>query len=295
MSNDITIIDQNELAAFAAEIGANADDMKGGVYLPSLKVNYNEDNPETGKELKRGVFFLTNQDVTVYSKTVNIRPLMQVFQWTKYDEVAKKTLNRTKFITNFGEQARDELGTEKCGKPAAKLLKADKELAKRYEDVTCYRQIYALVSYTGTDEDGNEHSVDNVLATLRLKGANFMPFQEEFITGMPKDSRLWDFTARLGVTKEKNDPTSATSFYIIHFDGDFKTKLPLTSDVFETLKGLKNNVDEINNEIDRKYFAAISAKNADDDNVMAASKALDITPKVISDTLADDFVDDIPF
>ena len=294
MSNDITVIDQNELAAFADEIGANADAMKGGTYLPTLKVNYNEDNPETGKELKRGVFFLTNQDVTVYSKTAVIRPLMQVFQWTKYDELAKKTLNRTKLVTNFGEQARDELGTEKCGKPAAKLLKADPALAKRYEDITCYRQIYALVSYDGTDEDGNEHSVKDVLATLRLKGANFMPFQEEFIAFMPRDSRLWDFTARLGVTKEKNDPTSATSFYIIHFDGDFKTKLPLTTPIFETLMGLKSNVDDINNEIDKKYFASLTAKSVDDS--AAAIRALDITPNVSKvDTLANDFVDEIPF
>lgn len=289
--NALAVVDAAALNALANEVGAGADDLQGNNYLPSLKVNYMEED-EAGRELKKGLFFLSNMDTTVYAKTVVIRPLMQLYQWTQYDEKERKTLNRTRFIRNFSEEARDEKGTVRCGKPTSRELKDNPKLAERYEDIKCYRHIYALVSYKGTDIDGVEHEVKDVLATLRLKGANFINFQTDYIDKMPKGSNIWDYEAILTVTKEKNDPTSAASYYVIHYDIDNKTKLPFTNAIMDTVRAIKATVDDINRTIDRKYEAAHQAsRDADDDDI--AINALDITP---SRSLADDFaVDDIPF
>ena len=281
MTQEIALINEDELSAFASSVGANSEDLQGTNFLPSLKVNYNEENPETGKELKRGTLFLTGQDVTVYAKTVTIRPLMQYFQWVDYDVEAKKITNRTRFISHFGEEARDEKGTVRCGKPASKEIKANPGLKKMYESITCNRQIYALISYVGEDENGTSHTVTDVLATVRLKGDSFTPFQDEYIAQMPKNTRLWDFSASVYTTKKKNDPSSATTYFVVHFEPDFKNVLPVTSDVFNTLKAIKAEVDEINRDIDHKYYASISSKNEDDE----AINALDIT----ASSLAADF------
>ena len=70
---------QEEIEAFAAASGINEDDLSGSRdYLPQLKVNYNEDITIDGvtKELKKGTFFLTGQDTTLYAKNVTIRPFL---------------------------------------------------------------------------------------------------------------------------------------------------------------------------------------------------------------------------
>ena len=283
MTNELTVVDQHELDAFAASVGANAEDMQGGNdFLPALKVNYNEEDAN-GKELKKGLFFLDNVDVKVYAKNVKIRPLLQYFQWTQYNKAEKKTINRTRFIPDFGQEARDEKGTVRCGKPTSKDIKANPSLKDKFDDITCYRHIYALVSYDGADADGVKHSVENVVCTIRLHGANFIPFQDEYVANMPKGSRIWDYEAKLGVTKEKNDPASATSFYVIHFDTDFGSKLTFDAPTFATLKGLREKVDMLNNDIDSKYYAALSNKTSSD----AAINALDITPKDLGADLVD--------
>jgi hypothetical protein len=286
MSNtELAVVNQEELDAFANAAGLSADDLSGGAdYLPQLKVNYLEENEETKKELKKGTFYLTGQDVTVYAKNVTIRPLLQHFQWTDYSQVEKKTVNRTKFIVNFNEEARDEKGTLKCGKPDSKTLKNNPKLIEEWENVKCYRTLHVLVSYTGVDEDGNEHTVKDVLATMRLKGANFTPFKEEFIDNMPKNSKLWDYELTLGTTREKNDPSSATYFYIIHFDADYSKRLPVTQGVYDLAKSAQGRIDEFNGQVEVKYFKAISEGQKTDRAQDSIDKALD-----------GDFKDDIPF
>src|SRR5690606_31561182 len=116
MTTDLTVIDQNELAQFINTTGVSAEDLNsgGGDYIPNLRINYHDEDAQ-GKEIKPGLFFVTNQDVPVYAKTVKWRPLLQHFQWTQWNDDDKKVENRTIFITNFGEEARDEKGTVRCG------------------------------------------------------------------------------------------------------------------------------------------------------------------------------------
>lgn len=289
-NTDLVTIDQKELDDFISASGISSEDLTGGAdYLPMLKINYNEDNPETKKELKKGYFFLTGQDVTVYAKNVTIRPLLQHFQWASWSKIEKKITNRTKLIVNFGEEAIDELGTVKCGKPPSKEFKNNPALIEKWEHVKCARIIHALVSYTGEDEDGNKHEVKDVLATLRLKGANFNPFKEEFIDALPKQSMIWDYSVNIGTTREKNDPSSAASYYVMHFDADFTKRLPVTREVFDAAKSAQARIAEFNSQVEVAYVKAVSNRSKGDE-------AIDALEDISGGSLADDLNDsDIPF
>jgi hypothetical protein len=285
--NNVAVISAEELAAFDAASGASKEALTGGGdFIPSLKVMYDEPDEDTGLPNHIGKFFVTG-DNPVYAKKVNFRPLVQNFQWVQWDDVAKKVVNKTKYISSlFKDEARDELGTVKCGKPPSKELKADPKLAELYDDITTFRNVHGLVWYVGDDADGNEVNVPPTLVTLRLKGANWAPFQEEVIDEMPKGSKIYEFEMKLSAKKEKN---GASTYYVVHFDPDFNQRLPMTVDVFETCKGLTTRFDEINKEIDFKYYKAIENRNKSD----KAVDALDL--EVVHNPLEDDMNDSIPF
>ncbi len=271
MANDVAIISQEELDAFAKRAGA---EQSNGDFLPQLKVNY-EDEDSDGKELKKGDFFITGQDLTVYAKSVSFRPLTHHFQWIKFDDVAKKVTNRTRFVPSFREEPRDEQGTLRCGKPPSKDLKANPALAKKYEDITCYRTVQGLATYTGKTADGKTAEVKDVPCALRLKGSNFSPFEEEYFGKLGKD-KLWDHDLQLTVSKEKN---GASTYYVIHYEADFASRVPMTVEVFKTANVLQDRVDSTNKEIDTKYYDAVHKRTQDEKSA----------------ELVDELSDDIPF
>jgi len=291
MSTELSIINQDELNDFIARTRVSSEDLQGGGdFLPQLKINYLDEIDVNGvkKEAKPGLFTLSGQEVQSFAKNVVFRPLLHNFQYIKYNDVEKKVTNRSVFFTSFSEEARDESGTVRCGKPQSKTLKDNPVLKKQFEDVTLYRSVDGLVSYDGVDFDGKLVKVENVLCSYRGKGSNFSPFQEEYIKLMPKGTLIWDFDLKLGVTKHKQDPKSAATYYVVHFEADFAEKLQFTSELFETVKALQVRINETNLEIDKKYYAAVEARNELSSDV-AAANAVDVTP------LSTDMEDDSPF
>lgn len=291
-NTDLTIIDQNELNAFIAATRSAQEDLSGGGdFLPQLKVNYQDEVEWNGNkyEIKPGLFTLSNQDIPVFAKNVTFRPLLHTYQYIKYDKAEDKVVCRSVLFNDFSDEPRDENGTLRCGKPPSKVLKENPDLKKKYEDTNLYRSVDGLVSFEGTDPSGNKVKVENVLCTFRGKGSNFSPFNDEYIKLMPRGSVIWDYALNLGVTKHKQDPKSAVSYYVVHFDADFSTKLPFNVQLFDTVKELKRRIDETNKEIDKKYYAALEAArvNGELDNI---ADMIDITP------LNSDFHDDrVPF
>jgi hypothetical protein len=267
MTENALVVLEEEIKALAAEMGATTDDLQGGGnFLPSLKVWMDEDSEEEGAPRLKGKMFLTGTDPVLFAKpgTVVFRPLTQMFQWTEWDKDAKKTVNRSRLIYNFKEEARDEKGTLKCGKPPSKDLRDNPALAKQYENITTWRRLQGLVSFVGIDKDGNEVAVNNKLIGLNLKGANFVPFDEEYIQLMPKGSMLWDFEAKISTTREKN---GSVTYYIMHFEPDFVDRKKFTPEVYETLKALKADAEATNKEIDQKYYDALNRRKSDADVV----------------------------
>lgn len=260
-----TTIDASEFQAFVESTRVSQEDLNGGGdFLPQLKVNYQDELEVEGvkKEIKPGLFTLTGQEIPSFAKNVTFRPLLMNYQYIDYNKEEDKVVNRSILFNDFSEEARDELGTVRCGKPASKLLKENAALKKQWEHVNLYRSVDGLVSYTGADADGNEVKVENVLCTFRGKGANFSPFQDEYLKLMPKGTFIWDFELKLGTTKHKQDPKSAVSYYIVHFEADFTQRISLTQDVWEKIKELKARVDATNKEINTKYYQSIESRNA---------------------------------
>lgn len=259
-----TTIDASEFQAFVESTRVSQEDLNGGGdFLPQLKVNYQDELEVEGvkKEIKPGLFTLTGQEIPSFAKNVTFRPLLMNYQYIDYNKEEDKVVNRSILFNDFSEEARDELGTVRCGKPASKLLKENAALKKQWEHVNLYRSVDGLVSYTGADADGNEVKVENVLCTFRGKGANFSPFQDEYLKLMPKGTFIWDFELKLGTTKHKQDPKSAVSYYIVHFEADFTQRISLTQDVWEKIKELKARVDATNKEINTKYYQSIESRN----------------------------------
>lgn len=284
-NTQLATIDQAEFQAFIEANRVSQEDLNGGSdYLPQLKVNY-LDEDENKKELKPGLFTITGQDVPSYAKNVKFRPLFHKYQYIDYDEAEKKVVNRSVFFDDFKEEAYDEKGGVRCGKPESKYLKDDAALKKSWAHVSLYRSVDGLVSYDGVDADGNAVKVDNVLVTFRGKGVNFSPFQEEYLKLLPKGTFLWDYELKLGTTKHKQDPKSAANYYVVHFEADFSQRLPLTSDLWETIKSLQKRVEDTNKDIHKKYFNANRSALED----AAAIDAIDITP---NDAPLDE---DVPF
>lgn len=291
--NELAIVDPSLLAALAEELGSSAEDLQGGggSFLPTFKV-WSEDDEEDGPRLK-GKLYITGQEPLVYAKagTVKFRALTQTFQYTQFDKDKNATVNRTRLMSSFKDEARDEKGTLRCGKPPSKDLRdAPKEVKERYADITTYRRLQGYVSYVGTTAEGEEVEVKDVLVSISNKGASFNSFDDEVIKNMPPKTMLWDFESSITLTKEKN---GSVTYWIMHYEPDFANKLPVTMPVFETLTELKNGIEAFNKEIDTKYYQAKEAGNVSD-NAIDALKTVSGRPGKFNG-LDEDLDDDIPF
>ena len=296
MSKDIAVISQEELNALALEMGASAEDLQGGggTFLPQFKVWTDDDEDDDNAPRLKGKLYITGQEPLVYAKpnTVRFRALTHTFQWTDYDNDAKKTVNRTRLISSFKEEARDEKGTLRCGKPPSKELRDNEALKKKFESVTTYRRLQGYVSYVGTTADGKEVEVKDVLVSINAKGASFTAFDEQVIRNMPPKTMLWDFESSITLNKEKN---GSVTYWVMQYEPDFANKLPMTVDVFNTVKELKANIDAFNKEVDTKYYDAISNRDRSESAIDALKTVSGMARPAKGGTLDDDFEDDIPF
>ena len=294
MTNEITVINQDELNALIADLGSSAEDLQGGggSFLPQLKVWMEDDDDDDNAPRLKGKLFITGQEPLVYAKpgTVRFRALTQTFQWTQYDKESNKTVNRTRLLSSFKEEARDEKGTLRCGKPPSKELRDNKALQEKYKDITTFRRLQGYVSYVGTTADGEEVEVNNVLVSINAKGASYSAFEDEVISNMPAKMRLFDFESAITLSKEKN---GSVTYWVMHYEPDFAKTIPLDVPTFNTLKELKEGIDAFNKEVDKKYYEAVHNRDKGD-NAIDALKTVSGRPGKLN-TLADDFDDDIPF
>lgn len=289
---NLTTINQDELNAFLSQHKVSQEDLNGGGdFLPALRVNYMDEVTIDGKtyELKPGTFTITVGDVTVYAKNAKFRPLLQNYQYIDFDKDKEEVVNRSIIFNDFSEEARDEKGTVRCGKPQSKVLKDNPALKKAWEHVNLYRSVDGLTTIEGVDVYGKPVKFENVLSTFRGKGTNFSPFQEEYTKLLPKGSMLWDYELVLSTTKHKQDPKSAVNYFIVHFEADFAKKLQFTVEEFDLVKSLARRVEDTNKEIDKKYYTVLSGNK--DAELM---DAIDITPNE-SSLDADFDGDDNPF
>lgn len=253
--SDIVVFSAEQERQLAAALGAGQQ-QGGGNRIPVLKVNA-DDEDDSGRPLPKGSFFISDQEVTVYGKTVRIRPLAEMFQYQDYNAVEKKVVNKTVLVPSFRDELIDEKGGVRCGKPASKVLKENPDLAEKYKSITCYRMVYCLVSYDGETVTGEKVTVENVPALLRLKGANFSPFEDEFRKRLPKGQNLWNFWATVSATRKKN---GSVTYYVMGFDPNIGNPVQLDTPTFESIKALKDMIDADNERVRQKHMGALRGR-----------------------------------
>jgi len=252
--NEIATIDKAEQQRLAAILGNN-NRPDGGDRLPMLKISSKRKDPQGRKiDQFQGHFFITDMDENVYADRVRIRVLSQLFQWIHYDPEAEKVVNKTLLIPNFRHEGRDMKGGIRCGKPASKVLKEmSKEEQKKYVDIKCYRQLRVLVSYTGQTVDGDEVTIENQPAIILLKGANFNPFEDQFIKSLPKGRNFHDYWC--DVTTEEHENGSVV-YYVMQFEGDFSSPVGTDQQTYDTMIHFARLVEEENDRIERAHQKA---------------------------------------
>lgn len=278
MSTALATISASDERALAAMLGMATEEK---AFMPQLKINLDDEDAE-GNPLKKGKFFVTGQEIPVYADKVRIRPLSQMFQWVEYDPDQNKSVNRTLIIPNFRAEPRDEKGGVRCGKPASKVLKDNPELAKKFKNITCFRLVHCLVSYEGESSTGDKIKVENQPALLRLKGANFSPFEDEVVKALPKGTKLYDFWIEVSATKKKN---GSVTYFVLGFNPELGKPVPLDQMTYDTMLHIVGTIKEENDRIEAKYRAAVGGRTADD----AALNAIEVLD---SDSLDDDLVDE---
>ena len=249
--------EQNRLAELAG-FSTGGSEQQSDARLPILKINY-DDEDDDGNDLKKGLLTVTGQEVSVYCNEVTVRPLTQFFQWLDYSPEANDgkggTVNKTLLISDFRQEARDEKGTVRCGKPTSKYLKENPDQKDLYKSITCFRYVHCLVSGKGKTATGEASEFENIPALLRMKGSSFNVFEDQFTKVMPRGSKPWDYTATLSTEKHK---MGSVVYFTYKFEPDFKNKLPLDTDTIDTIEYILETVSKENGLIERKYKEALS-------------------------------------
>lgn len=258
-STDVAVIDGSELAALAAAVGASTNDTR----IPTLKANMSELDDQ-GRELKKGTFVIQDKDgENVYGKTATIRPLSNLYRYIQYDDAAKKMVGRTILAKSFREEFIDTKGTVRCGKPPGAIFKnLPDDKKKLYDDITTERVVYAIATMSGVTADGQEREIGPIGVQMSLKGANFMPFEEQVVKKIPKGRNIFDYELKLTTKSEIN---GTLRYFIIQFGIDLSNPLPMDQDTLRSLRGIAELIEQENASVRAKYDAALRGNQEDTD------------------------------
>ena len=246
---ELATMDSAEIKRMQELMGVTSGDGGGGT--PLLKIN-SLDEDDNGKELPKGTFFL-NKSPIAYAKEVTIRVLGVHYQYMEYDPDANKLVNRTIIVPNMQQEMLDEKGTTRCGMPMGKS-KMDPDMKERFKNVTAFRQLRGIVSYTGKDADGNEVTYENEPFLMSLKGSNFMPFEDEVMKKLPYGRAVWDYNISVSLERHKN---GSVIYYTAKFDPDFREPLPFSQQVAESINEIASQIRSQNAKVRDKHEAAI--------------------------------------
>lgn len=273
--NDLAIIDGSELAEMADILGAETSSGSSSntvVKLPVLTVQHSPIDDDSNP-MPHGQFFLKGMDTPVYAKTITFRPLashIQYFLWEGKGNDAK--LIKSRALKNLREEARDTAGTIACGMPDFETLIADKDLNDKYKYCR-QRVVRGLVSYEGKTLSGEKVTVENTPCIYFGKGrTNYGGFFNEYIKGVPKGSKIYEYAATLSTERLKN---GSTVFFKVHWSPATSEKLSMDKDTFETLKVFADTIRAENKYVDDQYFKAIKEDSLDATAIDAIEESLD--------------------
>jgi len=202
------------------------------------------------REIKRGLFSLSNQEDPVWTDKATIHVLAQYFQFREQDETGK-VLNKSLLQPDLRKgEPLDMKGGLRCGKPTRKALNQLPEQDQKMwaARVKTVRIIRGIISYKGKTADGTEVEVNNVPFQHYMKGMGYNDF-EKVIDSLPFGKRYVDF--HCAVTTERRG-----NYYYTTFKPDFSSPAAFTTPVAETTKLFIDMAKQENNAIMRRHNEA---------------------------------------
>lgn len=245
--NQIATVDQAEVNALLAELGGGASNEQDTIKIPFLKIQYDPEDSQ-GRDVKRGTFFLSDQTEPVYAQDVKLHVMAQYYQYRQSDPDTYKIVNKSILQEDLRKgEARDMLGTLRCGRPTTKQLKElDDDQQKMWRNkVKATRILRGVTSYIGKTADGEEKTVENAPFQLYLKGSSFLKF-DDVTKALPYGKRYQDLWVDLKTSK-------AGKAFITEFAIDFTSPAILTNEVVETMKLFVEMARQENSRIEESY------------------------------------------
>lgn len=284
MSNvpaNVSDLDVGQLTALMSGGASQQAQSEQSDLLPLLRTNYQEEDDD-GNELKKGTFVLDGKDIEkVYAKEVQFRALGDFMQYLHYDSDEQKTVNRT-IIHRVGDEAIDETGTLRCGRPAGKDFHAlDEKEKSKYQGITCFRYIYGLVSYKGTNAEGEEREVVETPCLFRTKGASFMNFTKEVIE--PSSAQNLPFQNVTSTLSNERKRNGGVIYFTSHFSPDFKKTAELSPDNVETMKHILTLIKNVNDSVRAKYNESIKARTASSNEADVVDAIIDSSAVLVNE------------
>ena len=246
----------DEMKEFADILGVG--DATPSDMMPIIKI-VTSDEDDQGRPLTRGRLYLKGSDIEpVYTDSMKIRPLSNVYQYNHFDSTKNENVCRTIQSPTFKNvEFRDTRGTLKCGRPDDWFNRPEDE-KKAWSDIKCNRIIRVLVSYEGKDADGNELKVENKPAIIFNKSSNFNQFSDQYLRILPRNKKPWDFWCSLTTEKQKK---GGITYYTMEYKPDFKNPVALDEQTVETLRVVVNIIKTANASVNKAYVEQIQDRS----------------------------------
>lgn len=275
--NDLTTVDANELQELEALLGTQTSSGGGDgpalVRVPELKIN-NSTRDTNKNKIPEGTFFIKGKEPRVYAEEVSFRPLASHIQYFHWDEIdgERKLVNKSVPIANMREEAIDMLGTIACGMPSWEERK-DMEYAesKFWRDMQ-NRVTRGLVSYTGKTADGEEVTYENEPVIMFHKNSSYSGFFNHFMKKLPKGKKIHEYQAKMTLDYNQN---GSVIWHTPVYDVDLSNPLPITQDIFDTMKVFAETIKDETQYVRDAYFKALSEGAIDQKAIDALGDSLD--------------------
>jgi len=278
MTNDlINNIDSLSSEKLMSMIGQDVE--SGGSILSRLSINYDAEDDD-GNPLKRGLFKVETQEHgAIYSEKVSFRPFLNTFQYKKYDEQNEENNYKSVMFTSWSDSKPDTHGTDACGS-VPKALREDLDPVAKIEQekITCYRNVFGVVSVKGKNSKGEELSLNNIPVVYRVRGVNFLPIGDQ-LKSLSKRNKIMYNTVLEFFGTEKHTKGSVTYFVAKIKDSNKDVKFSEEDKLIlkDFLDYVKNENDYVKKEHDKslkeRHKAVVSPDDLDDDAILEEMSA----------------------
>ena len=278
MSNDlINEIDNLSNDKLMSMLGQDVD--SGGSTLGRLSINYDAEDSD-GNLIKRGLYKVETQEHgSIFAEKVSFRPFLNTFQYKQYGEEKEETNYKSVMFTSWSDAKPDTNGTDACGS-VPKALREDLDpIAKReQEKITCYRNVFGVVSIKGKTSKGDEVTLSNEPVVYRVRGVNFLPIGDQ-LKSLSKRNKIMYNTVLEFFGTEKHTKGSVTYFVAKIKDSNKDVKFSdedkaILKDFLDYVKNENDYVrKEHDNAIKEKHKSVVSPDDLDDDAILEEMSA----------------------